>query len=73
VLINRYKDYYSILKITIKHLQTEMGLVFHCQLWVLLFLLVAIFLIINFSIFCFLYIWTYEPDMLRQIFFPVGF
>jgi len=26
------------LNITIEHSQTEMGLVFHCRLWVLLFL-----------------------------------
>jgi len=38
------------------------------------FLLVATFLIINFSIFCFLYmIGVYEPDMFRQSFLPVGF
>jgi len=29
--------------------------------------------LINFSIFSFLYIRKYEPDMFRQIFFPVGF
>ena len=50
-----------------------MGLVFHCQLCVVLFLLVAAFLIINFSLFCFLHICMYEPDMFCQIFFPVDF
>jgi len=39
----------------------------------MLFLLVATFLIINFSIFCFLHLGVYKPDMFRQIFFPVGF
>ena len=61
-----------MLEITIKHLQTEMGLFFRFRLWVLLFLLVAIFLI-NFLFFCFGYIWLYEPDMFRQIIFPVVF
>ena len=61
------------MKITIKYSQTEMGLFFHCQLCVVLFLLVATFLVINFSIFCFLHICMYEPDMFCQIFFPVDF
>jgi len=52
--------------------QTEMNLSFHCWLWILLFLLVDTFLIINFSVFCFLYICIYEPDMFRQNIFPVG-
>jgi len=38
--------------------------------YVLPFLLVATFLIINFSIFCFLYMRINEPNMFRQIFFP---
>jgi len=37
------------------------------------FLLVATFLLINFSILYFLHICIYEPDMLCQIFFLVGF
>jgi len=58
----RSKDEQSILKITIKHSQTEMGLEFHCRLWVLLFLLVVTF-VITFSIFCYLCICMYRPDM----------
>jgi len=50
-----------------------MGLVFHCRYESCCVLLVATFLIINFSIFCFLHICMFEPDMFRQIFFPVGF
>jgi len=61
------------LKITIKRSQSEMCLVFHYRLRVLLFLLATTFLIINFSIFWFLYPGMYEPDMFRQIFFPVSF
>jgi len=37
--------------ITIKHKQTKMGLVFHCQLHILLFLLVTTFLIVTLPIF----------------------
>jgi len=40
-----------MLNITIKHSQTETSLVFHCQLWVLPFLLVATFFIITIPIF----------------------
>jgi len=34
-----------------------------------LYLLFPTFLIINFSIFCILYICMHEPEMIRQIFF----
>ena len=61
------------MKITIKHSQTEMLLVFHSRLLVLLFLLATTFLIINFSIFCFRYLRICEPDMFRQMFLPLGF
>jgi len=54
----RHKDEESILKITIKHSQTEMGLVFHCRTGVLLFLLVATFLMITFLFFSF-FAYTY--------------
>jgi len=45
----KIKHEHSILKITIKHSQTEIGFVLDCRLWVFLFLLVATFLIITFS------------------------
>jgi len=51
----------------------EICLVFYCRVWFLLFLLVATFLIINFSIFCFLCIGIYKPHMFRQTFLPVSF
>jgi len=53
-------------------LKTDMCLVFYCRLCFLLFLLVATFLIINFSILCFLCIAIYEPHMFCQTFLPVG-
>jgi len=50
-----------------------MCLVFDCRLWFLLFLLVATFLINNFSIFCFLCIGIYQPDMFCQTSNPTCF
>jgi len=55
-----------------QHSQTEMGLVLHCSLWVLLFFACCHLYHRQFFYFCFLYICIYEPDMFRQIFFPVA-
>jgi len=69
VLFQRYKDYQSILKITIKRSQTEMGLVFLVDYESCFFLLVATFLIITFPIFFAFFSYAYMDSTSSMLVF----